>query len=657
MRKKILMKAPVLSRSGYGEQSRIALRALRTREDLFDIYLVSIPWGNTAFITHSDNDEFEWINQKLAETALYIQQGAEFDVSFQTTIPNEFEKIAPVNIGFTAGIETDRIAPQWIQKCNEVDKIITISEHSRKVLAETSYNVQNKQTGEEVQNFRITKPVEAINYPVYHYEPEPLDINFSTSKNFLVVSQWGPRKNLENTIRWFIDEFKDDEDVGLVLKTNTMSDCIMDRELTTRRLEGLLHGAPDRKCKIYLLHGELTTAQLTWLYRHNTMKALINIAYGEGYGLPLFEAAYNGLPLVTVTWSGQMDFICKPNKKGKRVPLVSRVDYELKPVQSESVWEGVITEDSCWAYAREASYKRAIREVLTKEKHFQQQAQNLQKHILENFSEEKIYEQYVDAIYGKKVPKIEIDDLPKISLITSVYKAADHIEQLMEDVTRQTIFEEKCEWILLNANKEGDNAEEEVILKFAEKYPNNIVYKRLEEDPGVYGVWNQGVRMSTGEYITNVNCDDRRHPKCLENQSKLLYSDDETDLVYIDSYVVQEPNKQWKDVDSQTQRYNFEEFSVEAMLRGNLPHNNPMWKKTLHDRFGYFDENYRSAADWDLWLRCAIGGAKFKKHPQIMGVYYFSPTGISTNPENNVWKRKEERDVFQKHLVEYQKSQ
>jgi len=651
------MKAPILSRSGYGEQSRIALRALRTREDLFDIYLVSINWGKTGFITQTDSEEFEWINQKLADTAMYIQQEGQFDLSFQTTIPNEFENIAPVNIGFTAGIETDRIAPQWIQKCNEVDKIITISEHSRKVLAETSYQVQHQQTGEEVSNYRIIKPIEAINYPVYHHEMEPIDLNFSTSKNFLVVSQWGPRKNLENTVMWFIDVFKDDEEVGLVLKTNTMSDCIMDRELTTQRLQNLLQSTPERKCKIYLLHGELTPGQLTWLYRHDTMKALVNIGYGEGYGLPLFEAAYNGLPLVTVTWSGQMDFICKPNKKGKRVPLVSRVDHELKTVQPECVWNGVITEDARWAYAREASYKRALREVLTKEKHFQKQAKVLQKHILENFTEEKIYEQYVDAIYGEKIPKIDVGDLPKISLITSVYKAADHIEQLMEDITRQTIFEEKCEWILLNANEEGENAEEEVILKFAEKYPNNIVYKRLEKDPGIYGTWNIGAKMATGEFLTNVNCDDRSAPDRLQKQAMLLVRNPEIDLAYCDSYIVHEPNTMWEDVPEDAQRYNFEVFSKEAMLRGNLPHNNPVWRKSLHDVNGYFDEQYGSAGDWEFFLRCAFAGSTFAKCPEILGVYYFNPTGISTNPDNNDWKRKEERSIFQKYLIEHQKQQ
>ena len=280
MRKKILMKAPLLSRSGYGEQSRIALRALRTREDLFDIHLMNIGWGNTGHISVSESEERVWIDQRLAETMSYIQGGGQFDMSLQVTIPNEFEKIAPVNVGFTAGMETNKIAMEWIPKCNEmVDRVVTISQHSKKVLEDTSYYVRNQETG-WAGAIQITTPVEAVNYPVYHDEPEPMDVDFTTSKNFLVVSQWGPRKNIENTIKWFIEEFRDDEDVGLVLKTNLMRDSIVDREHTEARLKLLLdqmENDGDRKCKIYLVHGELSRGNMSWLYQHPTMKALINI--------------------------------------------------------------------------------------------------------------------------------------------------------------------------------------------------------------------------------------------------------------------------------------------------------------------------------------------------------------------------------------------
>ena len=93
------------------------------------------------------------------------------------------------------------------------------------------------------------------------------------------------------------------------------------------------------------------------------------------------------------------------------------------------------------------------------------------------------------------------------------------------------------------------------------------------------------------------------------------------------------------------------------MLRGNLPHNNPMWRKSVHDKHGYFNQYYKSAADWDFWLRCSFGGSKFKKHSEVLGVYYFNPTGMSTNPEHDSWKQEHEREIFQNYLEILQESQ
>ena len=427
MLKKILVKGPALSRSGYGEQTRFALRALRSRSDVFEVFIVNTPWGRTGHITDT-GEETQWIHDILAKTTAYAQttQGApQFDLSLQVTIPLEFEKIAPVNIGYTAGIECTKVSPKWIEKSNvTVDKIITISGHSKNVFENTKYNVTNQQTGEQVPNWGLTVPVEVVGYPVKQTEPEPLDVKFETTKNFLAVSQWGPRKNLDNTIRWFIEEFKDDPEAGLILKTNMASDSIMDREYTADRLKMLLGeakkwGVTDRKCKIYLLHGELTEGNLTWLYQHPTMQALVNIAHGEGFGLPLFEAAYNGLPLVTISWGGQLDFICRKNKKGKLVPHVARVDYDISPVQKAAVWEGVIEKDSMWAFAKEASYKSALRDVAEKQKHHRNLASNLKKEILANFDETTLYKKFVSFLYEE--PDEEVAEwLKKIEEISEL---------------------------------------------------------------------------------------------------------------------------------------------------------------------------------------------------------------------------------------------
>ena len=50
------------------------------------------------------------------------------------------------------------------------------------------------------------------------------------------------------------------------------------------------------------------------LYAHPKIKAYVSLTHGEGYGLPLFEAAYHGIPIIAPDWSGHLDFLYMPVK-------------------------------------------------------------------------------------------------------------------------------------------------------------------------------------------------------------------------------------------------------------------------------------------------------------------------------------------------------
>jgi GT2 family glycosyltransferase len=62
----------------------------------------------------------------------------------------------------------------------------------------------------------------------------------------------------------------------------------------------------------------------------------------------------------------------------------------------------------------------------------------------------------------------------------------------------------------------------------------------------------------------------------------------------------------------------------------------PVWRKEIHSHLGYFDESYRSAADYEFWCRIAI------QYPMLhinkfLGVYYHNPAGIvNSNGELSV---------------------
>jgi len=652
LRKKVLVRAPVLTRSGYGEHGRFVLRSLRAREDLFDVYVLPVKWGETGWMAE-DDEERRWIDERIKATIIGFQQGnLQPDVSIQVTIPNEWEPMAPINIGVTAGIETTKVAPVWLERANMMDKIITISEHSKQGFVGAVYQGEHKETGQPVV-LTSEKPVDIVHYPVKTYENLPeLELDLDYDFNYLVVAQHGPRKNLENTIKWFIEE-NFDQKVGLVVKTFVKNGAIIDRLHTEKMLQNMLLDAPERKCKVYLLHGDMTDAEMHSLYVHAQIKALVSLTHGEGFGLPLFEAAYSGIPVIAPGWSGQCDFLYAPLKakkgkgKGKKKhPYFAEVNFTMGPVPDDAVWEGVLIKESMWCYPEEGSYKMKLRDVRKNYSKWKKKAKTLQEWILENFKAADMMSNFVDCAFGKTAPPVPSEALPKISIITSVYDGDEFIRPFMEDITRQTIFEEKCELIMVDANSPGN--EEEVIKEYMGKYPN-IKYKKLDADPGIYGTWNIAVNMSDGDYITNANLDDRKALDSLEVHAKELYSNPEIDLVYADSYITNKPNEMFENNTSEGRKYNFEQFSKEAMLRGNQPHNNPMWRKSLHDKHGMFNDKYRSAGDWEFFLRCAVAGSEFRKIQTPLGLYYFNPKGISTNFENFSWKQEEETEIYDKY--------
>jgi len=404
MRKKILVKGPAMSRSGYGEQCRFALRALRHKEDLFDIYIENISWGNTGWI-QEDDEERAWLDSIFKKTINYRQSGGQYDISLQVTIPNEWEKIAPINIGYTAGIETTKVAPQWIEKSFLMDKIIVVSNHAKQVYESTWYDITNRDTGEIVRNWKVETPIDVVNYCFRDFEPENLDLDLKHDFNFLLVSQLGPRKNVANTIQWFVEEFID-QPVGLVIKGFLGRNGVRDKHLTERAITELLSRYPQRKCSVHLLHGHMTNEEMAGLYSHPKIKAMVSLTHGEGYGLPMFEAAYNNLPVLAPDWSGHCDFLFAPvkDKKGKtkNKAMFAKVDYTLGPVQKEAVWDGVIQEDSQWCFAEQGSYKMKLREMFKDIGRFNKQAEKLKEHILEEFTPEKQYSKFCDAVWEEE---------------------------------------------------------------------------------------------------------------------------------------------------------------------------------------------------------------------------------------------------------------
>jgi len=417
MKKNILLVGPLLTRSGYGEQARFALRALRSRPDLFEVFIKPLTWGKTSWIT-DDTPERRWIDETIEKTIGFAQQGGQFDISLQVTIPNEFQPLAHRNIGYTAGIETTQPAPIWTQKCNEMESIIVVSNHSKNVLERARFEGVNDSTGEKVILENNTK-ITTVNYPVKTYDSLPeLELEIDTSFNFLTVAQMGPRKDLESTVKWFLQEFAN-EDVGLVVKTNVAKNSLMDRNVSFNNLKNMIAGTgiPERKCKVYLIHGNLSDEEMHALYVDKKINAMVAIPHGEGFGLPIFEAAYSGMPVISIGWSGQCDFLYDREIPPK--PHFYEVAFDIRPVPQEAVWDGVIVKESGWAYAREQSAKEQMRNcyndiINNKEGTIATNSCIRAATLKEQFSKEAMYEQFVNCVINEKENEKRVEEVENL---------------------------------------------------------------------------------------------------------------------------------------------------------------------------------------------------------------------------------------------------
>jgi len=394
--KKILINAPLLSASGYGEMSRFAVDVLKDHQDKFDIYVNVLNWGQTGWLFEED-EAYKFIHQLRIKTEQYSQASGgkpQFDMSLQITIPNEWKRMAPINIGYTAGIETTTISPAWYEPSQQMDRIVTISNFSRDVFLNTIFQDQNG------NQLRVTTPIDVVHFPYREGSTSPLDLELPAQFNFLTVNQWGPRKNMEQLISAFVDEFRN-EDVGLVIKTNQANDSHIDRLRVEEALSQILASKGEKKCRVHLIHGRLTDEEMDGLYRHSKIKAFVTATHGEGFGMPIFEAVNAALPVVATDWSGHLDFLSIDDKK-----MFAKVDYEIKQIHPSHVWKGVMEENTGWAYPNNNSLRAKMREVYKDHGRFKSWANKLAEHNKEKFKKQLIYDMFIK----KMEPEAPIED-------------------------------------------------------------------------------------------------------------------------------------------------------------------------------------------------------------------------------------------------------
>jgi glycosyltransferase involved in cell wall biosynthesis len=433
MKRSVVMIAPFNTRSGYGDHARSLFYSIMDREDL-DIKCLDVKWGSTPR-NHLRPEVPR--HKKLLDSFVNQEQiQGQPDVLIDIRIPNEFATGAKVNIGITAGVETDVVSPEFLEGMNRMNFNIVPSKFTADTFNRCTYdkmedlpNGQKQKAGEIKNEKPIAVLFEGVDTDIYYpkqkhqLEKDVYDeLNELIKEDFayLHVGQWGKggfgedRKNIGVLIKSFLKAFANiTNPPALVLKTNGANFSLLDRHETKKKIQEVkdMFTGVDLP-NIYLIHGDFTIEEMSTLYNHPKIGAFITCTHGEGFGRPMLEASCCDLPVIATKWSGHLDFLTDSESM--------LIDGFLKEVPKSALWKPIIVEPSKWFNVNEADVVRKIRTFHKKRKLIQKKASRLGKRNRREFSLKAMADKFNGIINDvlKELPQAVSLKLPKLKKVS-----------------------------------------------------------------------------------------------------------------------------------------------------------------------------------------------------------------------------------------------
>ena len=211
--------------------------------------------------------------------------------------------------------------------------------------------------------------------------------------------------------------------------------------------------------------------------------------------------------------------------------------------------------------------------------------------------------------------------MTKVSTITPCYNMSKYMKGFLDNLSIQT---HKDLEIILDHNDPSD--EEITLVEEYNKEHDNIFHIQVDGVDPIGVSMNRCIEFATGDYLCIWNVDDLRTPESIEIMAKVLDENPDVDLVYGNYVIVSkfgETNGQFVDVEPHIHELK------EGMILGPFF----MFRKSLIEKSGVFDEQLIQGPDYDLALRLVRNGKSYFMSDSL-GYYLNEGLGMSTKPDS-----------------------
>lgn len=179
----------------------------------------------------------------------------------------------------------------------------------------------------------------------------------------------------------------------------------------------------------------------------------------------------------------------------------------------------------------------------------------------------------------------------KVSIITVCYNSSETIESTIQSVVSQNYT--NIEYIIVDGLSTDDT------LKIVDRYKNSIAKIISEKDKGIYDAINKGIAKATGDIIAILHADDFYTNADVISTIVDSFNKQNVDTVYGDLQYVDR-------IDTTIVKRNWISgaYQKENFLKGWMPPHPAFFaRKQCYEKFGNFNTDLKSAADYELMLR------------------------------------------------------
>lgn len=224
---------------------------------------------------------------------------------------------------------------------------------------------------------------------------------------------------------------------------------------------------------------------------------------------------------------------------------------------------------------------------------------------------------------------------PRVAVIVSLYKAADKLAFFLTAIAQQTMVRQgSVEFVLVDSGSPTD--ERKVFDAFQQATPLNVVYARSSERETIQAAWNRGIALARASYLVFLGVDETLYPETLDVLAKELDENLEVDWVMANSLVtavdaggLYKSDIMLYDRSGAGKDHVYLETCYLSWVGG-------MYRKSVHDRFGYYDETFGAAGDTEFKNRI-LPYIKVKFIDRMLGLFLNYPDGqTSASPRAEI---------------------